>query len=176
MDSSGEVVVVGQVMGVHGVRGWVKVYSWTDPMDNILDYRPWWLESGGEWHTIRVNDCRRHGKGLIAQLGDCTDRDEARERFAGCRIAVPRSALPALEEGEFYWRDLVGSRVRLEDGRDLGVVATLMETGANDVLVVRGDDDSLDQRERLIPWIPDEVIGAVDAQAGTVTVHWDPDF
>lgn len=176
MDAPDEAVIVGRIMGVHGVRGWVKVYSWTDPLDNILDYRPWWLESDGEWHEIRVNGARRHGKGLIAQLADCADRDEARERFAGCRVAVPRSALPALDDGEYYWRDLVGLRVRLDDGRDLGVVATLMETGANDVLVVRGDGESLDRRERLIPWIPEQVIGPVDSRAGTVTVFWDPDF
>ncbi len=176
MDASDEAVIVGRIMGVHGVRGWVKVYSWTDPLDNILDYRPWWLESGGKWHEVRVNDGRRHGKGLIARLADCTDRDEAYERFCGCRVAVPRSALPALDAGDFYWRDLVGLRVRLDDGRDLGVVDTLMETGANDVLVVRGDTESLDRRERLIPWIPEQVVGPVDAGAGTITVFWDPDF
>jgi 16S rRNA processing protein RimM len=176
MDTPDEAVVVGRVMGVHGVRGWVKVYSYTDPMDNILTYRPWWLESGGEWREVRVNGGKRHGKNLIAQLADCTDRNEALERFAGCRIAVPRSALPELDEDEFYWRDLLGLRVRLDDGRDLGVVATLMETGANDVLVVRGDADSLDRHERLIPWVPDEVIETVDPDAGILTVHWDPEF
>lgn len=176
MDGSDEAVIVGRIMGVHGVRGWVKVYSYTDPLDNILDYRPWWLDGSGEWHEVRVNAGQRHGKGLIAQLADCRDRDEARERFAGCRVAVPRAALPVLDEGEFYWRDLVGLRVRLDDGRDLGVVDTLMETGANDVLVVRGDGASLDRHQRLIPWIPEQVIGPVDGHNGTVTVFWDPDF
>ncbi len=176
MDASDDPVIVGRIMGVHGVRGWVKVYSYTDPLYNILGYRPWWLEVSGEWREIRVNGGQRHGKSLIAQLADCTDRDEAHERFVGCQVAVPRAALPVLNSGDYYWRDLVGLRVRLDDGRDLGVVDTLMDTGANDVLVVRGDGVSLDREQRLIPWIPEQVIGPVDAQNGTVTVFWDPDF
>lgn len=176
MLAADEVLVVGRILGVHGVRGWVKVYSHTHPMENILDYRPWYLERDGEWEEVAVNDGRRHGKGLIAHLGDCPDRDQAQTQYVGRRIAIPRDALPELDEGDYYWRELMGLRVCLEDGRDLGAVAALMETGANDVLVVRGDAHSLDRRERLIPWIPEQVVRRVDRRAATLTVDWDPDF
>lgn len=169
-------VVVGRVVGVYGVKGWVKVFSHTDPMDNILEYRPWFLETEQGWEQVALTDGRRQGKGLVARLADCEDRDQAQERFVGRQIAIQRDSLPEPGDNEFYWRDLIGLRVVLEDQRDLGVVKTLMETGANDVLVVRGDKDSLDQRERLIPWIPDQVILGVDRQHGTLTVDWDPEF
>jgi 16S rRNA processing protein RimM len=169
-------VVVGRVVGVHGVKGWVKVFSHTHPMENILQYRPWFLEGSDGWEQVDVQDGRRHGKGLIARLGDCRDRDQANERFVGRQIAIHRDSLPEPGDNEFYWRDLIGLRVVLQDQRELGTVSTLMETGANDVLVVRGDSDSLDERERLIPWIPDQVILGVDRDSGTLTVDWDPEF
>lgn len=171
-----DALVVGRVVSVHGVKGWVKVFSYTDPLENILDYRPWYLGTDGGWEKVEVSATGGSGKRLIAHLDDCRDRDVARERYVGRKIAIPREALPATEEGEYYWRELIGLRVVLADGRDLGVVKALMETGANDVLVVRGDSHSLDQRERLLPWIPEQVILQVDGRAGTLTVDWDPEF
>lgn len=176
MPADADTLEVGRVVSVHGVKGWVKVFSHTDPRENILDYRPWFLSTDEGWEKVEVRDARGQGKTLIALLGDCGDREQARERYVGRKIAIPREALPQLEEGEYYWRELLGLRVILEDGRDLGVVKALMETGANDVLVVRGDRNSLDQRERLLPWAPDRVIRRVDRQAGTLTVDWDPEF
>lgn len=176
MLAADDALVVGRVVSVHGVKGWVKVFSYTDPLENILDYRPWYLSTDEGWEQVEVSAARGSGKRLIAHLGDCDDRDQARERFVGREIAIPREALPEPDEGEYYWRELIGLRVVLEDGRDLGVVSTLMETGANDVLVVRGDRHSLDRRERLLPWVPDQVIRRVDRQAGTLTVDWDPEF
>ena len=171
-----DVVVVGRVSSVHGIKGMVKVYSYTDPMDNILDYQPWHLKEAGGWRPVKVTGARRQGNTLVAALDGETDRDQARDRFVGRDIAVPKSVLPVLPENDFYWRDLIGLRVRLEDGRDLGKVRTLLETGANDVLAVQGDANSLDRQERLIPWTPGVHITGVDLDKGLITVDWDPEF
>ena len=170
-----QVLVVGRIVSVHGVKGWVKVYSYTDPMENIFDYQPWHLLEDGVWKPVKLTGKRRQGKGLVAGLDGVTDRDQA-QRLIGRDIAVPRELLPESGDGEYYWRDLIGLRVKLDDGRDLGRVAAMMETGANDVLVVRGDGDSLDRRERLVPWIPDQVILNVALERGEMRVDWDPEF
>lgn len=176
MLADSDVIVVGRVTGVHGVRGWVRIYSWTDPRENIFDYQPWYLRGEDGWEPVALSAGRPQGKSLVAHLAGETDRDRARERFVGRDIAIPREALPAPAEGEYYWRDLIGLRVRTRDGTDLGRVASLLETGANDVLVVRGDDASLDQRERLLPWAPGEYVLDVDLAAGLMLVDWDPEF
>lgn len=173
---SSEMEVVGRILGVHGVKGWVKVYSHTDPMDNLRHYQPWYLENGSQWESVDIAGFRRQGKGLVAKLAGIDDRDQAAETLVGRTIAVPTASLPRSGDGTYYWRDLIGLRVQLETGEDLGRVATLMETGANDVLVVRGDGNSLDRQERLIPWQLEEVIIQVDLEAGRLVVNWDPAF
>lgn len=171
-----QVLVVGRISAVHGVKGWVKVYSHTDPMENIFDYQPWHLLENGVWTPVKLTGKRRQGKGLVVGLDGIDDRDRAQRELVGREIAVAREQVPAAGECEYYWRDLIGLRVRLDDGRDLGRVTGLMETGANDVLVVRGDSDSLDQRERLLPWAPGDVVLDVALDRGEMRVDWDPDF
>lgn len=171
-----QMLVVGRINAVHGVKGWVKVYSFTDPMENIFDYQPWCLRQGDAWVPIKLSGYRRQGKGLVVGLEGVEDRDQAQRQLVGREIGVPHDRVPAAGAGEFYWRDLIGLRVKLGDGRDLGRVETLLETGANDVLVVRGDAGSIDQRERLVPWIPDQVILDVALDAGEMRVDWDPEF
>lgn len=162
-------VVVGRVAGVYGVMGWVKVYSYTRPRENLLGYGRWHLGKEGAWRPVELEAAGPRGKGLVAKIAGVDGRDEARA-WIGWEIAVPRDELPPLAEGEYYWSDLLGLRVRTTDGQDLGRVARLMETGANDVLVVQGD------RERLIPFIPEQVVRSVDLGEGELEVDWDPDF
>lgn len=176
MLADSDALVVGRIVGVHGIRGWVKVHSYTDPLENIFEYQPWYLKGERGWEPVDVTGSRPQGKGLVAQLAGENDRNRATERFVGREIAVPRASLPDLEDGEYYWRDLIGLRVRTEAGQDLGKVASLLETGANDVLVVRADRDSLDTKERLIPWVPGQYVSSVDLAAGYLVVDWDPDF
>lgn len=171
-----DILVVGRVNAVHGVQGWVKVYSFTDPMENIFDYQPWFLRQDGAWVPMTLTGKRRQGKGLVVGVQGVEDRDQAQRELVGREIGIPRDQVPEPGEGEFYWRDLLGLRVKLEDGRDLGRVEKLLETGANDVLVVRGDTDSIDQRERLLPWNPDQVILQVSIASGEIRVDWDPEF
>jgi len=176
MASAAEFMLVGRIGAAHGIKGLVKVNSFTDPIDNILDYQPWTLRGPDGEKVVKVTASRMQGKGLVVQLNGETDRTSAEALFCGRDILVPVSVLPVLEEDEFYWRDLIGLRVRHQDGRDLGKLASMMETGANDVLVVRGDRDSIDTRERLIPWLPDDVVLNVDTATGVITVDWDTEF
>ena len=161
-------VVLGRIAGVFGVRGELRVESFTEPREGICDYAPWLLRQAGAVSERRVATGRRHGRGMVVTLDGVTDRDQALA-LLGAEILVRRSQLPEAKRGEHYWVDLDGLKVETLDGRALGSVSHLFATGANDVLVVRGE------RERLIPCIPG-VIRAVDAEAGVVRVDWDPEF
>lgn len=159
-------VVLGRVAGVYGVKGWIKLHSYTDPRAAILDYRDCLLERAGSWQPARIAEGRAHGKGVIARFAGVRDRDQA-AADVGAAVAVPRQALPEPEAGHYYWADLEGLRVVHRDGRELGRVAYLLETGANDVLVVQGE------REILIPFLPGSVILDVDLTEGRIDVDWE---
>lgn len=164
-----DLVVMGRISGLYGVRGWVKVHSETEPRENIVQYSPWYLRLQDGWREVPLAAGRRHGKGVVAQLAGYDNRDAA-AALVGTEVAVRRDQLPPPAAGEYYWADLIGLRVATVDGTDLGIVDHLMETGANDVLVVRGE------RERLIPFLPDDVVVEVDLEGGCMRVDWDPDF
>ncbi|HEX4869640.1 MAG TPA: ribosome maturation factor RimM [Moraxellaceae bacterium] len=168
-------IAVGHVSAPHGIKGWVWVHSLTDPASNIFGYRPWYLKARDGWKKVKVVDWREQGKGVVAQLDLSTDRNVA-ETLRNQEIWVPKSALPELEEGDYYWSDLVDLEVRTESGQLLGTVHSLMETGSNDVLVVQGSEHSLDRNERLIPWLPGQVVKNVDLEGRVITVDWDPGF
>lgn len=168
-------VVLGKIVSVHGIRGAVKVYSHTDPLDNVLDYRTWTLRRGSELRTVSVTSGRLQGRVVVATLKGVSDRDQALE-MVDFEICVPRSALPNLEEGEYYWHQLEGLQVITVDGQLLGRVDHLLETGSNDVMVVKPCDGSLDQRERLLPYLPGQYVLDIDLNAGVMQVDWDPEF
>jgi 16S rRNA processing protein RimM len=162
-----EIVPMGHISGVHGVRGWVKIHSLTEPRDAIFEYQPWLL---GESHEeIRVRQGKKHGNRLIALLENTEDREQA-EALVNQPIAVYREQFPELLEDEFYWTDLIGLSVQLENGRELGTIEHMLATGANDVMVVRGE------RERLIPFVLGRYVKDVNLDRGLVVVDWDPDF
>lgn len=164
-----ERVNVGRVSGVYGVRGWLRVRSDCEPTEQILAYSPWQLGTGGDWRSFEVEAGRPHGRGLVAKLARVDDREHAKS-LVGADIAIARAQLPALAGDDYYWGDLVGLLVVTRDGRELGRVTGLMETGANDVLVVHGE------RERLIPFLRGQVILRVDPEARRIEVDWDADF
>lgn len=172
-----DAVVVGRVTAVHGVRGWVKIHSFTDPEPNIFDYQPWWIEMPSGFCAIRVDEFRSTAKGFLAHIVGLDDRDEAR-LYCQRDILVSASLFPEAGENEVYWHQLQGLRViASHEGAetDIGVVTDLFETGANDVLVVVGDDNSVDRRERLLPYV-DDCIASIDLDEGVLEVNWDPDF
>jgi 16S rRNA processing protein RimM len=161
-------VVLGRISGLFGVKGWVKVYSYTEPREAVLNYRRWLVSDADGWREATVAEGQRHGKTVIARIDGYVERDQAAE-LVGAEIAVPRDALPETEDDRFYWSDLEGLRVVHRDGTELGRVAYLLETGANDVMVVQGE------RERLIPFVMGKVIVGVDLADGRIDVDWEWD-
>ena len=162
-------VLLGRIHGAFGVRGEVKLESFAEPLRGILRYQPWTLRDARGERELSGATGRETAKGLVATLPGVEDRDAA-EALRGTEVWVPRSVLPPPAPGEYYWVDLEGLRVVNVDGTDFGTVSHLFATGANDVLVARGD------RERMIPFLEPDYIRSVDFDAGVVTVDWDPDF
>lgn len=172
-----KLVAAGKVTGCYGVRGWVKVHSYTDPVENIAGFGKWRLKRHGALEAFEVDQWKRHGKGMVAHITGVDDRNLA-ESFKGLEILVPADSLPVLEEGDYYWRDLQGLQVwGREPGSDeqrvlLGEVDYLLETGANDVLVIKATAESIDEAERLIPYLPDDVVTRVSLEEGIIEVDW----
>ncbi len=162
-------VTLGRVSGVFGVKGWLKVQSYTDPRDNIVGFDVWTLRLNGVDRAFEVEDGHGQGGGVVAKLRGIDDRDVARD-WAGAEILIPRAQLPPTEAGEFYWADLEGLEVRTTAGTTLGKVAYLFATGSNDVLVLDGSP------ERLIPFVLGSVVKQVDLAAELIVVDWSPDF
>lgn len=161
-------VVLGRISGLFGVRGWLKIYSYTDPIEAILEYDSWLLKNNGTWQATERAEGKRHGKTVIVRLAGIEDRDAAAE-YVNAIVGITRDKLPSTGENEYYWSDLEGLQVVGQDGSLLGRVAYLLETGANDVLVVQGD------QEILIPFIKEDVIESVDFTQGVIHVNWEWD-
>ena len=166
-----EFVTLGKISGVFGVKGWLKIYTYTDPREGILNYSPWYLKQGNSWTAIKVKAGHKQGKTLVAQLDNVDDRNLA-ERMIGLDIAVKASQLPHLGKNEYYWSDLTGLQVCSLDGKPFGRVDYVFATGANDVVVVKKDAGG----ECLIPFVKDDVIKSIDLAKATIHVDWDPEF
>ena len=168
-------VVLGKIVSVHGVRGAVKVYSHTDPLDNVLDYAEWTLNRGSEQRTVSVLGGRVQGRVLVVNLKGIDDRNKA-EELVDFEISIASDALPELEDGDFYWHQLEGLQVVNQEGQLLGKVDHLLETGSNDVMVVKPCAGSVDQRERLLPYLPGQFVIKVDLETQVMQVDWDAEF
>jgi 16S rRNA processing protein RimM len=162
-------ISVGKISGVFGVKGWVKVFSFTDPRENILTYSPWLLKKGDESKILNVIDGQLQGKTIVAQLDGINDRDQAAS-LMGWDVFIRQDQLPKIGKNEYYWSELIGLKVETIDGIQLGVVDSLLETGANDVIIVQGE------RERVIPFLQGQTITKIDLDAGIIIVDWDPEF
>lgn len=133
-----------------------------------MRYLPWQIQHQGQWQTVKVTGGKQQGNQLIVKLDGC-DTPELAKTYANNPIAILREQLPPLPLGEYYWTDLIGLQVINQDGVDFGQVDSLLETGSNDVLVVKGD------RQRLIPYTNTAIQG-IDLAKKTITVVWDADF
>jgi len=162
-------VTVGKVSGAFGIKGWVKIFSYTDPRENILNYSPWLLKKGSESKSFNVISGKLQGRSVVAQLDGIADREQV-EALLGWDVLILKDQLPATKAGEYYWSDLIGLQVETLQGVTLGVVDSLLETGANDVLIINGD------RERAIPFIQGRNVLEIDLQQGKMIVDWDPEF
>ncbi|MFY2507682.1 ribosome maturation factor RimM [Vibrio pectenicida] len=173
---SSDKIVVGKFGASYGIRGWLKVFSYTDNAESIFDYSPWFINQKGEWVEHKVESWKRHNKSLVVKVDGLNVREDA-QLLTNFEIAIDPAVLPELPEDEFYWRDLIGMQVVTNKGYDLGIVSDMLETGSNDVLVVKANlKDAFGQKERLIPFLEEQVITLIDRQAQRIEVDWDPGF
>ena len=163
--SGAEFVVLGRIAGLHGVKGGLKVYSYTRPAEAILEYTPWYLDFGGAWQAVVRTDAYARQQRLIAYLEGFCDRDRA-TGLVGADIAVRRSQLKPLQAGEHYWVDLIGLGAYTPSGQHLGSVVGMLDTGANDVLIVRGE------RDRLVPYVEGVYVRNVDLANRRLELDW----
>lgn len=158
-------IVLGRIAGLHGLQGGLKVYSYTRPAEGILEHTPWYLDLGGAWQAVVRTDAYARRKRLIAYLEGFCDRDRA-TGLVGANIAVRRAQLRPLQVGEHYWVDLIGLEVYTLSGQHLGSVVGMLDTGANDVLIVRG------QRDRLVPYVEGVYVRNVDLANRRLVIDW----
>jgi 16S rRNA processing protein RimM len=162
-------ILLGRVVGAFGVRGELKLESWTNPRDALFRYKPWILAHRGEESLVSGAKGKLNPNGSItARLPDVETRDDA-EAIVGAEIWVLRSQLPPSKPGEYYWVDLEGLKVATIEGVELGTISHLFNNGANDVIAIKGE------RERYLPYTPD-VVREVDLDGGRMLVDWDPEF
>ena len=162
-------VVMGRVLGPFGVRGWVKIQTFTERPDSLAQYPAWWVRVGHSWREIELAESERHGEHFVARMRGVADRDEA-ARLSGAQIAISRDALPEAGEGEIYREDLLGFKVVNLAGEELGRVKEIFENGAHDILRVEWTGG-----ERLLPYIPPVVTG-IDLDSGEIRVDWGTDW
>jgi len=162
-------ILLGRVVGAFGVRGELKLESWTNPRDALFRYTPWILVHRGEESLVSGAKGKLNPNGSItARLPEVESRDDA-EALVGAEIFVPRSQLPPSKPGEYYWVDLEGLKVATIEGVELGTISHLFNNGANDVIAIKGE------RDRYLPYAP-EVVREVDLEGGRMVVDWDPEF
>lgn len=165
-----ELLAVGYVSGAYGIKGWVKIRSFFENGSDIAEYPLQGRQQGGPWRVVKIESIKSQGKGLVAKFEGCNDRTAA-ELLRGTELGINPDILPQLGDGDYYWQDLLGLRVINTAGVELGLVADMLETGANDVLVVKSDS-----AETLIPWVLERYVVAVDMGASLITVDWDADY
>jgi 16S rRNA processing protein RimM len=163
-------LIVGRISGVYGVRGWLKITSYTRPKENIFTYSPWLIHVNNVWQEIDVEEFQQRGGGrLLVKIPGIDNPEEAR-RYIHCDLAVTREQLPPLVEGNYYWRDLIGLEVLNQDEIRLGKISEIAETGANDVLVINGTDEN--KARTLIPLVMGVFVKQVDLIAKQMHVDW----
>ena len=162
-------LVVGRVGGVHGIKGWLKINSYTRPSDNILTYKPWLLAKNNIWQEINIEESQVHTQKLLVKILG-VDNPEVAAEYVNCEVAIKPEQLPKLNQDQYYWRDLIGLDVFNRENILLGVVSEIIETGANDVFVVNGNGES--ETRILIPYVMDIYIKRIDLITQTIHIDW----
>lgn len=176
MEKTKNRIIVGKFGSCYRVHGWLRIFSFTENLESIFSYQPWYIKPAGEWQLIKLKDYKSHNQSMIVKILGIDDRDRASSLING-KIYVDSNLLPQLTEGDFYWKDLIGCRVITTNGCYLGQVTDLMETGSNDVLVVKASlKDAFGVKERLLPFVDLQVIKCVDLNTKVIEVDWDPAF
>ena len=169
MDTNNDWVIIGRFGRPHGIKGLLTVISFTEPRDNISSYTDWHANINHQWQPLKLLHLEMNNKSILTQVEGNQDRD-AVARLTNIDIAVKRHQLPSLQQGEYYWHQLVGMRVVTQEGTALGTVTEMMSTGANDVMVVVGE------KRHLIPYLPGTAVIEINDTQRLITVDWDVDF
>jgi 16S rRNA processing protein RimM len=172
MSASQEFIPVGKISGTFGVKGWMKIYSFTDPRENILNYSPLYIDRKGEWVELKVNSGRIQGKGIVIGVEGVTDPDQVIP-LIGSELAITKQQMKPTSKDEYYWSQLIGMNVKNEHDVDFGEVTNLLETGAHDVLVVQNKQKN---SEQLIPFVLDDIVLDVDVKSNVILVDWELDY
>ncbi|NRN28790.1 ribosome maturation factor RimM [Photorhabdus heterorhabditis] len=171
-----EPIVLGKLGSAYGIRGWLKVFSSTEHAENIFEYQPWFIQRAGRWQHIELEAWKHHNQDIVIKIKGIDDRDAA-NLLTNYEIIVDSGQLPELDTGDYYWKDLMGCQVVNIAGYSLGTISDMMETGSNDVMVVKANlKDAFGIKERLIPFLDGQVIKKVDLATKTIEVDWDPGF
>ena len=174
MSQSADYIVLGNISGVHGLKGWLKVFSHTSPRLKITEYSQWLLKKDSEdWRVQKVLKGREQGKNIIVQLEGVKERNQV-DALIGSQIAIRKEQLEVLSDGEYYWKDLIGITVETKEGESFGRLDWIFNSGSNDVLVVKGD--GLEKKERMLPFLFDEVVLSIDLDNSLMIVDWDIEF
>jgi 16S rRNA processing protein RimM len=176
MSSNQEPVVLGKLGSSHGIKGWLKITSYTDSVEGIFDYSPWLIKEQGVWREIKVAQWRFQGSAIVAEFESVTTREHA-QMLTNCEIAIMPEQMKELDDNDFYHRDLIGCEVTNVNGYNMGIVEQIVATGSNDVLLIKANaKDAFGKAERMIPFVPEQYIKQVDLQGKQILVDWDPDF
>ncbi|MFK5891612.1 MAG: ribosome maturation factor RimM [Pseudomonadota bacterium] len=172
-------IILGKLNAHHGIKGWLKVFSYTDPKQNILSYSQVMLFRDGQencWKKVEIIDGRLQGKGVVVHIKGYDNR-EASAELIGSTVVVTRENLEKLPEDDYYWVDLIGSKVINQEGIVLGNIVDMLATPANDVMIVKHQEKPEGiQQEYLIPYVMGQFVLAVDLSSGEIQVDWDVDF
>ncbi len=170
-------ILLGEISGVSGLKGWVKVFSHTSPRLQITEYKQWFLQKKGsdQWQTVLLKGGKAQGKNIIASIEGVQYRDQA-EALIGSTIAVSSDQLGNLPKGEYYWKDLIGLNVENTEGVKLGKIDWLFNTGSNDVITIKGNNAEGENVEHLVPYIIDDYVISVSLEDSLMVVNWDADF
>jgi 16S rRNA processing protein RimM len=172
--SQSEYILLGEISGVSGVKGWVKVFSHTDPREKITTYKQWFLQKkGDDWQAIKILNGRKQGKNIVAQLEGINTREQA-ESLKGTQIAIHQDQLEPLAKDKYYWKDLIGLQVETTEGINLGKIDWIFNTGSNSVLTIK--EEGLEKKERMIPYLMGDVVISIDLTDNLMIVDWDPEF
>ena len=172
--SQSDYILLGEISGVSGIKGWVKVFSHTDPREKIIHYKQWFLQNkGANWRPVKVINGRKQGKNIVAQLDGISTREEA-TALKGTQIAIHTDQLEPLGENEYYWKDLIGLKVETTEGVNLGKIDWIFNTGSNNVLIIK--EETSEKKERMVPYLKGDVVISTDLDTKVMIVDWDPEF
>ena len=160
-------IYLGKITGVHGIKGWLKIQSYSSPPENILNYPSWIINNKGEEDFYSIEQGRKQNNKIVVKLEKIDDRNTA-ESLINSKIQILRSDLPKLSNENYYWSDLVGLSVLNSEETVIGKIESLIETGANDVMVII----TLKDERILIPFVMHEIIKEVNVELNYIKIDW----